>query len=135
MKTLQISIIIITSGVAISFLAYLLLFTATDKILWDSSTAANATASRYGIFHQEIDWHVHVTAGGTIHPVTDHHNIDENSIFSCSFSIIPNDARDHFAYLSVFRNNETGYVVAQDDQAHQVIDAKPVPLEIAVCGP
>jgi hypothetical protein len=135
MKTLHLSIIVIISGVAISALAYLLFFPATDKILWDSSTPANNTASKYGIFHNEIDWYVHIASDGTIHPVTDYHKIDENSIFSCSFSIIPNDARGHFAYLSVFRNNDTGYVVAQDDQTRKVIDAKPVPLDLAVCGP
>lgn len=134
MKTLHLVMVgIITSGVIVFITAYLL--PATDKILWDVSTAANSTASKYGVFHQEIDWHVHVAADGTIHPVTDYHKIDENSIFSCSFPVIPNDARDHFAYLSVFRNNDTGYIVAQDDQTQKVIDAKPIPCELAVCGP
>lgn len=106
------------------------------KISWDSAgQLANDTALKYGIFPHETTWYVHVTADGTIHPVTDYHKVDENSIFSCSFSIIPNDARDHFVYLSVFRNNDTGYVVALDDQTCKVIEAKPVPLEMAVCGP
>ncbi|HET7336579.1 MAG TPA: hypothetical protein VFJ23_01635, partial [Candidatus Nitrosotalea sp.] len=65
----------------------------------------------------------------------DYHKIDENSIFSCSFPVIPNDAQDHFAYLSVFRNNDTGYVVAIDDHTGKVIYAKPVPSELAACGP
>jgi hypothetical protein len=133
MKTLHLSIIV--SGVVISIMAYLLLVPATDKISWDTSKLANDTASKYGIFPHETDWHVHVAADGKILPVTDYHKIDENSIFSCSFSIIPNDARDHFAYLSVFRNNDAGYVVALDDNTGKVIDAKPVPRELAVCGP
>ncbi|MBI3640701.1 MAG: hypothetical protein HY223_10420 [Thaumarchaeota archaeon] len=133
MKTLHLSIIV--SGVVISILAYLLFIPATDKISWDVSKLTNDTASKYGIFPNEIDWHVHVTADGKIHPVTDYHKIDENSIFSCSFSVIPNDARDHFVYLSVFRNNDTGYAVALDDQTGKVVDEKPVPLELAVCGP
>ena len=134
MKILHIAIIV--SVVAISILAYLLLVPTTDKISLDAaSKLANNTASRYGIFPHEIDWQVYVTADGKIHPVTDYHKIDENSVFSCSFSVIPNDARDHFVYLSVFRNNDTGYVVALDDQTGKVIDAKPVPHESAVCGP
>jgi hypothetical protein len=132
MKTLHYSIII--SGVLMSVLAYLLLVPTTDKILWDTSLA-NETASKYGIFHHETDWHVHVTTDGKIHPITDYNKIDENSIFSCSFPVIPNDEQDHFAYISVFRNNDTGYVVAIDDHTGKVIYAKPVPNGLAVCGP
>ncbi|HET7336559.1 MAG TPA: hypothetical protein VFJ23_01535, partial [Candidatus Nitrosotalea sp.] len=63
MKTLHYSIII--SGVLMSVLAYLLLVPTTDKILWDTSLA-NETASKYGIFPHETDWHVHVTTDGKI---------------------------------------------------------------------
>src|SRR5574337_453334 len=134
MKTLYISIMII-SGVLISVVTYLLLVPTSNKILWDASQLANETASKYGIFHHETDWHVHVTADGKLHPITDYHKIDANSIFSCSFSVIPNDEQDHFAYLSVFRNNDTGYVVVIDDHTGKVIYAKPVPNGLAVCGP
>lgn len=133
MKTLHLGIIV--SSVVISALAYLLLVHVSDVISWDVSVVANTTASKYGIFPHETDWHVHVTADGKIHPSDDHHEIDENSIFSCSFSVIPNDAQDHFAYISVFKNNDTGYVVALDDHTGKVIDAKPVPSKLAVCGP
>ncbi|MDC8452103.1 MAG: hypothetical protein KGH87_04645 [Thaumarchaeota archaeon] len=133
MKTLHLSIIV--SGVAISILAYLLLVPTTDTISWNVSKSANYTASKYGIFPHETDWHVHITSDGKILPVTDNHKIDENSIFTCSFSVIPNDARDHFAYLSVFRNDDTGYVIALDDHTGKAIYTKPVPLELAVCGP
>ena|SRR5574337_6673 len=133
MKVLHYSIII--SGVLISVLVYFLLVPTTDKILWDTSQLANETASKYGIFPHETDWHVHVTTDGKIHPIADYHKIDENSIFSCSFSVIPNDEQDHFAYLSVFRNNDTGYVVVIDDHTGKVIYAKPVPNGLAVCGP
>ena len=128
--------IIITPSVTIFVLAYLLLIPTNDKISCDEiGKSANDTASKYGIFPHVIEWDVHITRDGTIHPVTDYHKIDTSSIFSCSFSGIPNDARDHFAYLSVFRNNDTGYVVALDDKTCQVIYEKPVPLDLAVCGP
>lgn len=128
-------LIIIVSGVVTSTLVYLLLVPVSDVISWNASTAANRTASKYGVFSHETDWHVHVATDGKIHPVTSYHQIDENSIFSCLFSVIPNDARDHYAYLSVFQNNDTGYVVAMDDHTGKVIDANPVPLKLAVCGP
>ncbi len=109
---------------------------SSTKISWDTAgQLANETASKYGIFPHEITWFVHVAADGKFHPVDANHKFDENSVFSCLFSIIPNDAKDHFAYLSVFRNNDIGYVVAQDDQTRKVIDAKHVSLELAVCGP
>lgn len=124
MKTLHLGIVV--SGVVISALTYLLLVPTANVISWDVSTIANTTASKYGIFPHETDWHVHVTADGKIHPSGDHYEIDENSIFSCSFSVIPNDAQDHFAYISVFKNDVIGYVVAIDDHTAKVIDAKPV---------
>ncbi len=127
---------VIASDIAISALAYFLLVPVHDKVSCDTiGKSANDTASKYGIFPQEIEWDVHIAADGKIHPVTDYHKIDQSSIFSCSFSVIPNDDKDQFAYLSVFRNNDTGYVVALDDKTCKVIDAKPVPLDLAVCGP
>lgn len=135
------------SGISIGgvILVTYLLFTfgVFDQVIFGSvntslniSHLANDTASKYGIFPHETDWYVHVTSDGKIHPANSlNHKIDENSIFSCSFSIIPNDAKGHFAYLSVFRSNDSGYVVAIDDQTGKIIDEKPIPLESAVCGP
>jgi hypothetical protein len=144
MKTLHLVIIGISIGVFI--LAIYLSFTLGifDQILFGSdktsflniSHLANDTASKYGVFHHETEWYVHVTSDGKIRSANNlNHKIYEDSIFSCSFSIIPNDTKDHFVWLSVFRNNDTGYVVALDDQTGKVIDAKPVSYELAVCGP
>ncbi len=134
MKTLYYSIIVF--GSMISVLTYLLLVPVTNVISWDeSSKTANITASQYGIFSHETNWHVHIAADGKINPSTGYDEFDQNSGFSCLFSVVPNDAQDHFAYLSVFRNNDTGYVVATDDRTGKVIDAKPVANELAVCGP
>ncbi|HEX5358477.1 MAG TPA: hypothetical protein VFW99_01020 [Candidatus Nitrosotalea sp.] len=133
MKTLYLGLV--ASGIVIFTLTYLLFVPTSTVLSWDVSKIANATASKYGIFSHETDWHVHIASDGKIHPSTNTHEIDENSIFSCSFSVIPNDARDHFAYLAIFRNNNTGYVVALDDSTGQVVDAKPVPYGSAVCGP
>ncbi len=129
-------LVVIASGVTISILTYLIVGLTPNIISCDEDgKSANRTASKYGIFPHETDWSVHIAADGTIHPFTDYYKIDESSIFSCSFSIVPNDARAHFAYLSVFRNNDTGYAVALDDKTCEVIAAKPVPLDLAVCGP
>jgi hypothetical protein len=133
MKTLYLGLVV--SGIVVSVMAYLLLVPMSSVISWDVSKMANATASKYGIFSHETDWHVHIAADGKIHPSANNHEIDESSVFSCSFSVIPNDARDHFAYLSVFRNSDAGYVVALDDQTGKVVDAKPVAYGSAVCGP
>ncbi len=134
MKSLHLGII--TSGVTIFILTYLMVGLTPNTISCDETgNSANYTALKYGIFPHETDWSVHIAADGTIHPFTDYHKIDESSIFSCSFSVVPNDAKDHFAYLSVFRNNDTGYVVALDDKTCEVIAAKPIPLDLAVCGP
>ena len=60
---------------------------------------------------------------------------DHGFYFTCLFPIIPNDDKEHFAYLSVFRSNSIGYVVVLDEYTLSVIDTKPIPYEDAACGP
>ncbi|HET7336707.1 MAG TPA: hypothetical protein VFJ23_02320, partial [Candidatus Nitrosotalea sp.] len=99
MKTLH--LLIIVSSIAISILTYFLLVPVTIIISDEASRIANDTASKYEIFPHETTWYVHITSDGKIKPSSNHDMINENSIFSCSFSVIPNDAKDHFAYLAV----------------------------------
>jgi hypothetical protein len=107
------------------------------KISFDDAVQlANNTASKYGVFLHQTTWYVHVNSNGIIQAANNlNHKIDESSTFSCSFSINPNDAKDHFAFLSVFRSSNAGYAIALDDQNGQVIDSKPVPYQFSVCGP
>lgn len=106
------------------------------KIGWiDATNLANKTASQYSIFSEQTTWNVHIQKDGTLYALNGKHEIDKNLSFSCSFSVIPNDASDHFAYLSVFRSSDSGYVVALDEKTGKIIDAKPIPYESAVCGP
>jgi hypothetical protein len=140
MKTIH-YIIIALAG---AFIIVLLLINAqifqvlphNPKIVGDDVTALtnNAIPNQYK-FSQQIGWHIYISADGKIQPISGDGKIDRNLQFSCSFSVIPNDGHDHFVYLSVSRNNETGYVVAIDDQNGQVIQSKSVSLESAVCGP
>jgi hypothetical protein len=139
MKT-RISIIAIICGIAavmtILFGGEFFQDISETKTTWgDAANLANKTASAHGIFPNQITWNVHIEKDGKIHALDGNHKIDKNLAFSCSFSIIPNDAKDHFAYLSVFRSDDAGYVVVLDEKTGQVIDAKPVQYESAVCGP
>lgn len=102
----------------------------------DAMRLANDTALKYGIFSHQTTWYVHVASNGTIRTANNlNHQINDVPTFSCSFSINPNDAKDHYAFLSVFRSNDAGYVTVLDDQTGQVIDAKPISYQSAVCGP
>jgi len=105
--------------------------------VWDIDAAqlANETASKYGIFSQQTTWNIHVSSNGKIYGLDGNHRKYDYLNFTCLFSIIPNDDKEHFAYLSVFRSNSTGYVVVLDEYTLSVIDAKPIPYEDAACGP
>ena len=105
-----------------------------SKIVGDSAmTIMNDTASQHDIFTQQTVWQIHVSANGQVYAMGGNGKMDME--LSCSFPIIPNDGKDHFAYLSVFRNNNTGYIVVLDDQTGQIIESKSISRESAVCGP
>lgn len=138
MKTIHyiiISLVVITVLLLINAQIFQVL-PHNPKIAGDDVAALtnNVIPSQYK-FSQQMGWYVYISADGKIQPISGDGKIDRNLQFSCSFSVIPHDGRDHFAYLSVSRNNETGYVVAIDDQNGQVIQSKSVLLESAVCGP
>lgn len=138
------SIIVIIGLVGISIVISLLFMVEPvfqsiphhPRIVGDTAmTIMNNTASQYDVFTQQTMWQIHVSADGKIHPIDGNGKIKRNVEFSCSFPIIPNDGKDHFVYLSVFRNNNTGYIVVLDDQTGQIIESKPVSHEAAGCGP
>jgi hypothetical protein len=95
----------------------------------------NNAAAKYGNFSESIGWWVHVSANGKIHAIDGTGKFYRYGEFSCLFPIIPNDGKDHFASLMLFRNSDTAYVVVMDDQTGQIIESKPVSLGSAACGP
>jgi hypothetical protein len=94
----------------------------------------NNAAAQYGVFSESIGWWVHVSADGKIHGIDGTGKFYKYGEFSCLFPIIPNDGKDHFAFLRLFRNNDTAHVVVMDDQTGQIIESKPISLGSAYCG-
>ncbi|MCA2004040.1 MAG: hypothetical protein QXE84_03260 [Candidatus Nitrosotenuis sp.] len=103
--------------------------------LYDAIKISNNTASKHGSFNQQITWHVHILSDGKIQVLDETGKKSGTKNFSCQFSLTLDDVKDHFAYMSVFRNNDTGYVVLIDTKSGQIIESKPVSLDSAVCGP